>query len=1137
MDAVELARQAASRLHNTAVAAGWSPADPLQFAKAEANRRNIDVYEVSADHPGLKGGQASYDHQAACILVCDQGTAFDRAFLIAHEIGHVELEGALIDNVTTGADPAQASDAATSAVERIVDYSKRERREVRMNLFAREFLMPRSLLRDLYVDHNHTRTQLIAHFKAPADVVTQQLLDALLLPPIPLSEPQQRPAKPPNPSQANAAAHRDAAFQLQAGPGTGKTQTLIDHVDGLLKEGIEPESILVLTFSNKAAGELIERLSAKHPVAAAGIWIGTFHSFGLDVIRRFHDRLGLPLNVRPIDRSEAIEILEDELARLPLRHYRDLRDPTLVLKNILAAISRAKDEVVNAARYRELAEAMIAKAGENEEARLQGEKCLEVAWVYEIYETLLVQRGLVDFGDLVAAPVRLAEQDAEVRASLATRHRHIIVDEYQDVNRASVRLLIQMHQPGNRIWVVGDARQSIYRFRGASAANMTRFTTDFAAAQVSALDVNYRSFEQIVDCYSDFAATMQASQGALPLELTPERGKGSHQPELRTAATPEDEISQVAAAIEEAKASGIAYREQAVLCTGNARLAEFAAGLEARGLPVLYLGSLFERPEIKGLLAILSILQDRFAAALVSIAAVPTFSMTLSDVQTITRYLREHDARPMDWTRLAQAIPGLSDQGRASLEALASAVGDFEQTDQPWKILTTLLLDRLATARDIAKGSTVKDRMQGIAIWQLLNFAQTQPSAKGAPVARFLERIRKLIRISDDRELRQLPDAASSMDGIHLLTIHASKGLEFPVVHLPGLIKARLPRANTPPICLPPDGLIDGAGHLSGRDAAMAGHEQEQECIFFVALSRARDRLIIYTTTHSQGGRKSPISPFLEPISHRLFSKARPAHLPGLPRQSDAIAIAWTTPPHLSDHQLGQYDRCPRRFFYSYVLKIGGRRAESAFTQMHDALQTVLDWISAEHATQNPPPEALAAAIDAAWQKSGPIEHPYAADYRRLTDELVHYLVTARANQTLLPPKPLSIDFGDSRITVIPHHVVTRPDGSVAVRRVKTGKRGSEEFSGLDYTVLLLAARDAYGPSSVVEAVHLTGRTVAVADITDRSLTGRRAKAVQAMQAIRAGTFPADPDERRCPICPHLFHCGALPDGAISAEI
>lgn len=1137
MDAVELARQAAFRLHSAAVAAGLSPSDPLQFAKAEAARRYIDVYEVPAHHPGLKGGQASYDHQAACILVCDQGTAFERAFLIAHEIGHVELEGILIDDVTTGIDQAQTSDAATSAIERVVDYSKRERREVRMNLFAREFLMPRALLRDLYVAKSKTRAELVAHFCAPADVVTQQLLDALLLPPVTPSEPKLIPAKPPDASQKLAAEYRGSAFQLQAGPGTGKTQTLVDHVDGLLKDGVEPESILVLTFSNKAAGELIERLSAKHPIAAAGIWVGTFHSFGLDVIRRYHERLGLPINPRLIDRSEAIEILEDELARLPLQHYRNLWDPTLVLTNILSAISRAKDEVVDATRYWQLAEAMIAKAGDDEEARIKGEKCLEVAWVYEVYERLLAERGTVDFGDLVAAPVRLAEQDADVRASLAARHRHIIVDEYQDVNRASVRLLIQMLQPGNRIWVVGDARQSIYRFRGASAANMTRFATDFGGAETSALEVNYRSFAQVVDCYSDFAVTMQASQGALPLSLKPQRGKAPQPPELRTAATPEDEISQVAAAIEEAKASGIAYREQAVLCTGNARLAEFAAGLEARGLPVLYLGSLFERSEIKALLAALSLLQDRFAAGLVSVAAMPPFRMPLSDVQCITRYLREQDAQPMAWTRLARTVPNLSAEGRASLEKLSAALREFDQGDQPWNILTTLLLDRLETAREIAKGTTVRDRMQGIAIWQLLNFAQTQPNAKGAPVARFLERIRKLIRISDDRELRQLPAAALSMDGIHMLTIHASKGLEFPVVHLPGLIKARLPRSNIPPACPPPDGLIDGADHLTGLEAVMAGHEQEQECIFFVALSRARDRLILYTTTHSQGGRKSPISPFLETISRRLQPAVRPAHLPGPPPATGTIAITWTAPPHLSEHQLRQYDGCPRRFFYSYVLKIGGRRAESAFMQMHDALQTVLDWVSSEHATKNPEPTALIAAIDDAWEKSGPAQHPYASDYRRLAIELAEYLVAARANQNLMPPKPLTIAFGDSRITVTPNHVVSRPDGSVAVRRVKTGKRSSDEFKGLDYTVFLLAARDAYGPSAVVEAVHLTGRTIEVADITDRSLSGRRTKTVAALQAICSGVFPPDPDDRRCPICPHLFLCGALPNGEISAEI
>jgi superfamily I DNA/RNA helicase len=171
----------------------------------------------------------------------------------------------------------------------------------------------------------------------------------------------------PDPTQAQAAAHRGLAFQLQAGPGTGKTRTLVRRIEGLLADGVDPTTILVLTFSNKAANELGERIAASNPLAAAAMWIGTFHAFGW-TFSRFHDRLALPADPRLIDRTEAIELLEDEFPRLELKHYRNLWDPALDLSDMLSAISRAKDEVVDVAGYRALAQAMAVRAGNDQDA-------------------------------------------------------------------------------------------------------------------------------------------------------------------------------------------------------------------------------------------------------------------------------------------------------------------------------------------------------------------------------------------------------------------------------------------------------------------------------------------------------------------------------------------------------------------------------------------------------------------------------------------------------------------------------------------------------------------------------------------------------------------------------------------------
>lgn len=496
MDATAAARREAERIHRAAVAAGDDPWKLLDLVRQEAARRDLDVYALPPGDSQLKGGRAVFDSQAGIILYEDTGSEFDRAFLIAHELGHVVLEGGTQDVVTEQVEPDRSVEDASVGIEKVLDYGVRERREIRMDLFARELLLPRSVVRHLHVSDGCSSTDIAKRLGAPTQVVQQQLLDALLLPAEDAfveSIAVSTVALTPDPTQIAAAEHRDSAFQLQAGPGTGKTRTLVRHIESLLAEGVDPMSILVLTFSNKAANELSERLATSNPKAATAMWIGTFHAFGLDIVRRFHDKLGLPPDPRLIDRSEAIELLEDELPRLPLRHYRNLWDPALDLGDMLHAISRAKDEVVDAARYRELAQAMVNNAGHDAEAATCAEKCLEVALLFETYERLLAAGQLIDFGDLVAKPVRLVETDAEVRMALKARHQHVLVDEYQDVNRASVRLLKAIVGDGRNLWVVGDARQSIYRFRGASATNMAQFSKDFPGAQVRQLAVNYRS--------------------------------------------------------------------------------------------------------------------------------------------------------------------------------------------------------------------------------------------------------------------------------------------------------------------------------------------------------------------------------------------------------------------------------------------------------------------------------------------------------------------------------------------------------------------------------------------------------------------------------------------------------------------
>lgn len=1132
MDGVELARQVAAELHARLVALGADPCSPYDFAVAEAKRRGIDVEPTAAGAAVLNGGRATFVAADDLILHEGVGSPFEQAFLVAHEIGHVELGDDPDSESGPTIDPVRAAEPSPVGMDRVVDYGRRQRREVQMDLFARELLLPRNFARSLHVEHGLSASAIAAKLGAPFEVVAQQLFDALLLPIVPpAAAAATHVERPINPLQAAAAAHRGEAYLLEAGPGTGKTQTLIARVESLLDQGIDPQRILLLTFSNKAAGEMAERIARKRPDAAAAMWIGTFHAFGLDIIRRFHAELGLPKDPRMMDRTEAVELLEEEFPRLKLVQYRNLYDPTQIIADMLAAVSRAKDEVVDAETYAALADAMLAKAADSETCEV-AERAGEVARVYAAYEQLKRNAHCVDFGDLIALPVKLLEAETAIRATLQAQYDHVLVDEYQDVNRSSVRLLSALRPDGRNLWMVGDAKQSIYRFRGASSFNMTRFgKEDFPGGKRGRLKRNYRSVPEIVASFSGFAVTMRAGDADSGFEA--DRGGIGQKPELRTVQRTEQQQVALADAIEELRREGYAYRDQAVLCTGNEKLSMIGQDLERLGVPVLFLGSLFERPEVKDLLALLSVLVDRRAMGLVRIACWPDFIMSFADVAAVFAYLRVADEAPGDWLRHLESIPDVSDAGRRALDILAVALAGFDRTASPWTVLATLLLDRTDIAARLGASTDLSDRTRGIAIWQFLNFLRVQPAGRGLPITRVLDRVRRLVRLGDDRDLRQLPAAAQHLDAVRLMTIHGAKGLEFGGVHIPGLNRDTIPHTRPAPPCPAPDGMIAGA-EGSALEAFRAGQAEEQECLFYVALSRARDRLILYAPTEKSNGHSRPLSPFLDSLGATLTR--RPV-VPGrpLPLAAEALGIELIVDGRLQfgAAQIALYESCPRRFFYTHVLQVGGRRTATAFMQLHEAVRAVVETVIASGSPMTD--RNLEESTDAALAGQGLGDHGYRSDFRDLALVMLRFFLSSRAQAVTEAPLALSLDFDGEEIIVQPDEVLVRPGGVRAVRRIRTGHMRSAESKDVGAAALVLAVRQAF-PGAVVELVHLSDGEAHVLALSDRELSGRKDKLAKFLRDIRAGQFPAEVSSRTCPNCPAFFICGRTPDGTLQRK-
>jgi DNA helicase II / ATP-dependent DNA helicase PcrA len=1138
MDPFELIRERATQLHEELVRKGANPSNPLELVKAAVHHLDFGLSFVASTDPVLKGARALFDEQSGMICCVNESDA-DKVCLVAHEIGHACVHASTSECRSGDIDPSRSIEMAPIGLQRVEDYGARERRELQADVFAREFLLPRRSAREHYLV-NPNADVLASTLGLPASLVYQQLYDALLLPSIQYEEAAAKQSRD-NPSQERAANHRGTPHLLEAGPGTGKTSTLIRRVLSLLKDDVDPASILVLTFSNRAAGELSERLIAAVPDAAPKIWIGTFHAFGLDIVRRYHDKLKLPPDPPLFDRSDAIEVLEEILPALPLVHYRNLWDPAMELREIINAISRAKDELVDAEGYHALAaKAREAAIADNEDEVEEANKALEVASVYKLYERALRERAAVDFGDLIMLPTLLIERDPDVAAVLQLRHRHILVDEYQDVNRASARLVKALSGEGSRLWVVGDARQSIYRFRGASSANMARFKDDYPNSKVDQLEVNYRSSEEIVKAFQAIAPHMKASQGMMALDLHAECGRFGVQPQLRTVNSPDDEIGAIAFSIRELEAGGVPLRDQAVLCRTNSRLSDIATGLEARGIPVLHLGSLFEREEIRDLLALLSLSVDPTAAGLVRVGAMSRYDIPLQDAYVAIARLQQTDGVASRKLPTILDDPNLSAEGRQGLDLLCSDLNETTREASPWQFLSKYLLNQSGYVADLARRDDVRSRMQGVAIWQFLNFVRDQASiGTGHPIQKLLNRVRTLVLLAEERDLRQIPPSALHMKAVKLMTVHGSKGLEFEAVHLPGLVSTGFPASFRGQRCPPPRGLIAGSETVAGGEFARESHDAEEECLFFVAVSRAKQHLRLYNYRKQANGANRGPSGYLDWLRPANLAEQTAAPVTPLPPDAprfQPITIGWRGGWKITHSMATSYRKCGRRFFYTHVMGLRGAKKTAPFNQTHDCLYDFIDWL-AEARIKGDLNRAIALAeLEKIWAARGPTEHAFATDYHNLATRIAESLLTSMEGREFHPVEELPIPLAGGNIVVVPDGLTASPEGTPILRRIRTGKKRSKEYED-DYVYGLyhLAAQTRYGKVYIIEVLHLSDNLLENAPVPTTKVMANRRKAGEDLVAgISSGMFAPDPDAVSCPRCPHFFICASAGRGPLT---
>ncbi len=598
------------------------------------------------------------------------------------------------------------------------------------------------------------------------------------------------------PAQREAVTHIEGPLLVLAGAGSGKTRVITRRVAHMLRAGIDGKNILALTFTNKAAGEMRERIEALAP--DSGVWVGTFHALCARLLRQYAPLVGLDRGFTIYDQGDRLKAVKQVMERL------DLDEAGVTPERVDAAISRAKNDMVLPDRY-------ASHRGEADHlAAIVGQ-------VYKLYQERLRESSAVDFDDLLVHMVTILKENPNVRAALDARFRYILVDEYQDTNLAQYGILRALAVDHPNLCVTGDPDQSIYGWRGANLKNILEFEHDYPGCNVVKLERNYRSTKNILRV-ADHLIRFNRRRKAK--SLTTENPDGSPV-ELAVFGTETEEAEGIASKIVELVQEGeYSFRDVAVFCRVTALTRTLEAAFRKARIPYQVVGgvSFYERQEIKDVLSYLNLMANpKDDLAFLRVVNVPPRGVGKTTLDHLSSRARELGLPLLAMAREATAVPGIK-------EKAARALRDFG-----------LLLDELAALRDHAAEEVIRKVLalsgyhdylendaKGNGEDRLANVDELVSAARqfdhdhpGASILEFME------EISLASAVDRWKDEAGA---VTLMTLHAAKGLEFPVVFVVGLEQGLLPHSRA----------LDDDGEL-----------EEERRLLFVGITRARRELYL----------------------------------------------------------------------------------------------------------------------------------------------------------------------------------------------------------------------------------------------------------------------------------------------------
>jgi DNA helicase-2/ATP-dependent DNA helicase PcrA len=596
------------------------------------------------------------------------------------------------------------------------------------------------------------------------------------------------------PAQREAVTHFEGPLLILAGPGSGKTRVITRRVAWLLQQGVRPGNILAITFTNKAAGEMRQRIEALVP--GSRVWISTFHSFGARLLRQYSDRLELERNFTIYDQSDRARIVKMALEDAGIDNTR------FTPETISGAISKAKNQLLSPDRFAEQARDFYEKT---------------VAGIYPIYEKRLRDANALDFDDLLYWPALAIRHDSELRAELDARFRFVLIDEYQDTNQAQYAIARGLSIDNPNLCVVGDPDQSIYKFRMADIRNILNFERDFPSARVLMLNTNYRSTKAILHAASHVIANNRQRK---PMSLLTDNAQGQPVTVL-TFDNGLAEAESIARRIREAVETGKrAYRDFAVFLRINALSRGLETAFVQQRVPHQIVRGLafFERKENRDILAYLRLMVNpRDDLSFLRIVNEPARGIGKVSLDHLRAYAEPREMSMLSAAGEASKITAIKGKANAALRDFHQLIGELRSLiEAPPDEVIRQVLDQ-SGYRHMLMVSTDSEDQERLANIEELITAAKQFAAEDASrtIGDFLENI-TLASDLDSWDERQ--------DCVSIMTMHAAKGLEFPVVYMVAMEQGLIPHE---------------------RSAGKVEEIEEERRLAFVGMTRAKEELYL----------------------------------------------------------------------------------------------------------------------------------------------------------------------------------------------------------------------------------------------------------------------------------------------------